>query len=374
MKKTTTKADTGRSVTNSAVTTPNATGTVPVAKTPAKVAANATRKGRVQMVDTRDIVVGKRYRNDLGDITEMAHSIDMHGLIDPITVDEELNLISGYRRLKAFEKLKQSKIPCYVVRLDDPTVAGLDADRCRYPLDAMAKFDWTEALRERLKDEAWARKRFGKGAVEAQAKGRVDDLLARHVGVSRPTLVKIRKIVEAAAADPVQFGDLLKSLKAEPNRVDRHYKQFLTRTRMASGPSKTVKAILLDPDWQTAFESDPKLALATITQLEASSKVEDGGVAIVPTSLAHLKDAVQALSRLGASWVESYVGTHADTAVWLVGVFGRAAIIPAGLVANLPDACECGYEYVTIALTEWSGDSWSRASLPTAVQYVAMAA
>lgn len=363
MRKNKTKADAGRSVTNSAVTSPDATGTLPVAKAPTKIAPNATRKGRVQMVDTRDIVVGKRYRNDLGDVTDLAHSIDLHGLIDPITVDEDMTLISGYRRLKAFEKLRQSKIPCYVVRLDDAATAGLDADRCRHPLDALAKYDWAEALRERLTDEAWARKRFGKRAVDAQAKGRVDDLLARHVGVSRPTLVKVRKIVEAATAEPAMYGDILTSMKIEPNKVDRHYKQLMSRTRTAAGPDKTVKAIMLDPDWQAAFDSDPKLAMATITQLEASSKVEDGGVAIVPTSLAHLKDAVQAMNRLGASWVDSYVGTHADTAVWLIGVFGKAGTVPADLMTNLPDACECGCEFVSAALTEWDGNSRIKSSL-----------
>lgn len=52
-----------------------------------------------------DIEVGERRREDLGDIAGLAESLKKYGLLHPIIVDEELNLIAGQRRLEAAKLL-----------------------------------------------------------------------------------------------------------------------------------------------------------------------------------------------------------------------------------------------------------------------------
>ena len=51
-----------------------------------------------------------RRTQDLGDLTGLIDSIKFNGLITPIVVDKDLNLIDGYRRIKALSHLKIEKI------------------------------------------------------------------------------------------------------------------------------------------------------------------------------------------------------------------------------------------------------------------------
>jgi len=51
------------------------------------------------------INLGQRIRIDVGDIQELADSIKKYGLLHPIVIDEDYNLVAGGRRLLACEKL-----------------------------------------------------------------------------------------------------------------------------------------------------------------------------------------------------------------------------------------------------------------------------
>lgn len=57
------------------------------------------------------ITVGDRLRDDMGNIDALAESIREHGLLHPITVDEEGVLIAGGRRLAAMRKLGFEAVP-----------------------------------------------------------------------------------------------------------------------------------------------------------------------------------------------------------------------------------------------------------------------
>lgn len=325
---------------------------------PSSAATNKTIVGELRMVPVDAVIVGRRYRNEMGDITGMAQSIRVHGLLNPITVDAECNLVSGYRRLTAHRQLGLKEILCHIVHLEDPQTAQLEEDRVRQPLDPVAMYEWTEALRERMTDLAWARRTLGKKIEDAERAGRVEDFLARHVGISRPTLVKIRKIMEAGKANPNEFGDLVEAMKREPRRIDRHYKALMERLKSAGNSAARVRALLLEPDWQDAMAADSKATWSAITRLDTTTLVAEGGVAIVPTSLEFLKTAVQAMSRLGALWHHSLLGTNANEAVWLVGTYGNDTDEITNLLDHLKDACEVGREDVAVVLEEWSEGSW----------------
>lgn len=57
-----------------------------------------------------DVKVGTRFRETFEDIDLLAESISKFGLIEPIIVDEDNNLIAGERRYKAHQLLKMEKI------------------------------------------------------------------------------------------------------------------------------------------------------------------------------------------------------------------------------------------------------------------------
>lgn len=51
------------------------------------------------------IKIGDRWRDEPGDVAELAQSIHDHGLLQAIAVDDALNLIAGQRRLEAVKQL-----------------------------------------------------------------------------------------------------------------------------------------------------------------------------------------------------------------------------------------------------------------------------
>jgi ParB family transcriptional regulator, chromosome partitioning protein len=48
-----------------------------------------------------DIKIGNRFRKDLGDIQNLADSIREIGLLQPVVVNENNDLIAGQRRIEA---------------------------------------------------------------------------------------------------------------------------------------------------------------------------------------------------------------------------------------------------------------------------------
>lgn len=63
-------------------------------------------EGRIELERAVDsIIVGARHRHDHGDLTPLVESIRRHGLLQPITVTLDGNLICGARRLAAIKLL-----------------------------------------------------------------------------------------------------------------------------------------------------------------------------------------------------------------------------------------------------------------------------
>ena len=66
-----------------------------------------------------EIIVRKRVRRELGDINELAESIEKHGLINPVVVNQKKVLLAGERRLESVKLLGWETIPVRI--LDNPT-------------------------------------------------------------------------------------------------------------------------------------------------------------------------------------------------------------------------------------------------------------
>jgi len=60
---------------------------------------------KIIKMKAKDIKVGERFRRKLGNIDLLAQSIKEEGLLYPILVDKDGNLIDGYRRLVALIQL-----------------------------------------------------------------------------------------------------------------------------------------------------------------------------------------------------------------------------------------------------------------------------
>jgi ParB family transcriptional regulator, chromosome partitioning protein len=81
------------------------------------IAQNGPGRQPARRID--DIHIGERHRRDMGDIAGLATSIAEIGLLNPITVDGDGQLLAGARRLAACKMLGWKEIPVNVVRCGD---------------------------------------------------------------------------------------------------------------------------------------------------------------------------------------------------------------------------------------------------------------
>jgi ParB-like chromosome segregation protein Spo0J len=99
-------------------------------------------------VQIEDIIIKKRIRMDIGDISELMESISKFGLLNPITITESKELIAGYRRLQACKALGFREIECRIVPVQSKIDKLLiEAD------ENMTRKDLTVGEIERYEDE-----------------------------------------------------------------------------------------------------------------------------------------------------------------------------------------------------------------------------
>ena len=65
-----------------------------------------------------EIRIGKRHRQEMGDLDGLAESIERIGLLHPIVVTPAYTLIAGDRRLRAIKRLGRKTIDATVVDID----------------------------------------------------------------------------------------------------------------------------------------------------------------------------------------------------------------------------------------------------------------
>jgi ParB-like chromosome segregation protein Spo0J len=192
------------------------------------------------------IVVGDRYRKDMGDLGALVASIrdtPGRGMLQPIVLNEKHELIAGQRRLEAAKLLNWREVPCIVSGAFDDPVAALIAERdentCRKDFLPSEAATLGKAL-EKIEREA-ARKRQhasrtkkgqkvgtaqggGKLPLPSSAKGKTRDRVAEAVGMSGKTYEKAKAVVEAAEKDPAQHAETVAEMD-RTGKVDAAYKK-----------------------------------------------------------------------------------------------------------------------------------------------------
>ena len=74
---------------------------------------------QINEVTLSTIKVGERYRKDMGDLDALADSIRTVGLLQPIGITSNYQLIWGHRRLEAYRLSGMDKIPARIVPMED---------------------------------------------------------------------------------------------------------------------------------------------------------------------------------------------------------------------------------------------------------------
>jgi N6-adenosine-specific RNA methylase IME4 len=190
-----------------------------------------------------EINFGKRHRIDYGDVDALAASIQSIGLLHPVVIRPDGRLVTGGRRIRAFQKLGRERIPVRVMDLESVVRGEHDENTCR------KDFTYAEAVEVmcelRPMEQAAAKERQlhalkrgssapRSGKLPEREKGEAADRAARATGKKRRTLEKAETVIQAAEQEPERFGDLAEQLKEDGVRVEAVYRAMQQRQERAS--------------------------------------------------------------------------------------------------------------------------------------------
>lgn len=80
------------------------------------------------LVKIEDIKVKKRVRRDLGDLTALKDSMHRYGLMNPITLNSNYELVAGERRLEAAKSLGWERINANVLDSNVDNIRQLEME------------------------------------------------------------------------------------------------------------------------------------------------------------------------------------------------------------------------------------------------------
>ena len=148
-----------------------------------------------------DITVkGERREINNAKVSELVKSIEALGLINPITVDKNYQLIAGGHRLEAVKELGYEEVDCVVLDCDEllSELAEIDENLIRNELDAISIGEYANRRDEILKELAMRAKSGdnrhtkSRGAVSAPLKTTAD--IAKEIGTSERTLQENKQL------------------------------------------------------------------------------------------------------------------------------------------------------------------------------------
>jgi ParB/RepB/Spo0J family partition protein len=139
-----------------------------------------------------DIKVGPRFRKDLGDLDMLAKSIQETGLLHPVVINQNNELIAGARRLEACKfLLGWTEIPVTIINLDDIVKGELHENTVRMDF----KFSERIAILQEIERQRSNLERDNKGRRSAE-------IVSDYVDVSPAQLYKEKKVFQAINNDP----------------------------------------------------------------------------------------------------------------------------------------------------------------------------
>jgi 16S rRNA G966 N2-methylase RsmD len=227
-----------------------------------------TDEHQSEKIKIASVIITNRTRKDLGNIASLAESISSIGLMQPIDINEKYELIDGQRRIKAFLQLGIKEIPVYQVNLKQIFLGEFHANSNRKDFTSSERVAICTAVEKYLEghsrhvgrprsnivegskasadtsavtvsDECILNQKSTKNNVVKLATfssspfsanykltGRIKGNIAKYLGVSRNTLEKEKKLVEAAEQAPEQFGELMKKVDLGKISKDKAYNEL----------------------------------------------------------------------------------------------------------------------------------------------------
>jgi ParB family chromosome partitioning protein len=154
------------------------------------------------------IRIGERVRREMGDIDALARSIDALGLLQPVVITQDCELIAGERRLRACQSLGWTDIPVRVAFIDAIALGERDENEVRKDFTISERVLIAQAV-ERALGERRGRPSAEKVANWPQfTEGNTRDIAAERAGFASTTdYRRAKEVVERAAPELVEAVD-----------------------------------------------------------------------------------------------------------------------------------------------------------------------
>ncbi|MCC6959433.1 MAG: ParB N-terminal domain-containing protein [Dehalococcoidia bacterium] len=286
------------------------------------------------MVAIDSIVIGERYRKDLGDIEGLAASIAETKLLQPVVITPDFRLIAGERRIAAFRQLGRAEIDAVVVDLDDIVKGEWAENAERKAFTRSEAVEIAEALLAREREKARERQSIA-GELKAEASGKLPeaskgdsrDIVGKAVGMSGGTYFRAREVVNAAKEDPERFEPI---------------KEEMDQTGSVHGAYKKLKAAQAEPP--------PPPRTAKTAEAVAARDERIKRMAAEGWRVASIADAVgigdglirEKLRGWGVEFADQKLGGHTQR------------VNPNTVFASLIDACTPADEAVALLENDWN--------------------
>lgn len=157
------------------------------------------------------IKVSDRIRKDFGGIEELAQDIEQNGLINPIVVTPDYQLIAGERRLRAHQFLGRSEVTVRVMEIKDfehQLQLEISENEHRKEFTFSERVEWARRLEEVERLKAKERMAGGTENFPDQPTGQVRDIVADQAGFgSGRQYDKAKFIAENATPEIIQQLD-----------------------------------------------------------------------------------------------------------------------------------------------------------------------
>lgn len=183
-----------------------------------------------ELIPLASVQVNERHRQELGDIDALAASIAKLGLLQPIGLTPERELLFGRRRLEAYRRLGRETIPALVLPDLSTAVDRLQAERdentCRKEMTPSELVALGRALEEIERPKAQARSQAGRTpATRVAGVGKTDKLVGDAVGIGEAGYRRAKRVIEAAEdeAAPQDVRDVALRAREQMDATGRPY-------------------------------------------------------------------------------------------------------------------------------------------------------
>lgn len=203
-----------------------------------------------------DVKIGTRFRKDLGELSSLVESIEKQGLLQPIGVTKDNELVFGMRRIEAYKLLERDEIEARIVNVTS-ILEGEFAEneiRKRFTLDERVAIG--KAVEDMLPERRGldSRSEKFKSTNIGTFKKKTQDIAAKRAGFgSHGTYEKAKTVSEKATPEAKESIDKGEStINAEYNRVLSKEK-IRENTAIKEGAAVQIDdkfdVIVIDPPW-----------------------------------------------------------------------------------------------------------------------------